>query len=370
MKAPRSAAETLICRVTPSGTGGIAVVELHGPAAAQILAATFSGTIPKPGRIAYGKLRSPEEETLDEVLLETVNETHYAINGHGGEAACRALLDLFVAHGAVERPVEVAALGSQPCDAIEREALRVLPQARSRRAAFMLLAQAEGALSERIRRAAASLTLAVLDDLITTADGGIRLVNPPRVLLAGRPNAGKSSLANAFHHRDRSIVTAEAGTTLDPVEELALIEDYPVLLVDTAGTGLARHALDEQADAAARQASKSADLILHVIDLSTTSSQDEKIFSTAPVLTVWSKRDLVKKPPRNEEAIVVSCKTGEGLDVLGGAIIDVLFSGLPVDPAVGIVFTREQKDAILKARAALIEGRCEEAEQHLQELLR
>jgi len=142
------------------------------------------------------------------------------------------------------------------------------------------------------------------------------------VVLAGRPNVGKSSLLNALAGEEAAIVAAVPGTTRDRIEKAILIDGMPVNVIDTAGL---RDTIDEVESlgiARTREAIDKADLVLHLMDASSgVTLDDERIAAQLPAgidcLTVMNKVDLAPSAPRGDQAtLYVSAKTGAGLDTL------------------------------------------------------
>ncbi|MHC4605473.1 MAG: GTPase [Planctomycetota bacterium] len=225
-------------------------------------------------------------------------------------------------------------------DPIRKEAYGLLPHALTELAARVLLDQARGALSRAIREGR---------DVLATASLGIALAAPRRLVLAGRPNAGKSTLFNAVVASDRVLVSEEAGTTRDPVTETIAIEGVPFRLTDTAGVGEGRRLglLETLSVARAREEIDAADLVLFLHDASAGAHPEEEEFLgriDRAVLRVAGKADLGGDAP----GLPVSAKTGEGLDALRAAILEALGIVPRWEPGAAVVFTQGQKE-ILKA---------------------
>ncbi len=180
----------------------------------------------------------------------------------------------------------------------------------------------------------------LLDDVRETlrcAQQGARLQEGITVVIAGRPNAGKSSLLNALCGKDAAIVTEIAGTTRDIVRENLHLGGVPMELIDTAGLRATSDVVEKIGVARARQALTSADLVLVVIDASHEQPSDLEQYwrevmdgevSQAPRIWVFNKIDTIDVEPNkevmNDEPIVwLSAKTGSGLDLLKQTIADV-----------------------------------------------
>jgi tRNA modification GTPase len=211
--------------------------------------------------------------------------------------------------------------------------------------------QAEGALS---RAVAALSSKADAERLLATAPLGLALAVPRRVVLAGSPNAGKSTLFNALVGADRAITSAEPGTTRDPVRETIAIDQVPIELADTAGVEEPRDALEGEAIERTRKALEGADLALFVFDAEAGARGGElrllESLAGRRVALVVNKIDAGSKKPLLD-ALPVSAKTGRGLEELRKKILKSL--GVAPAYAAGspVVFTRRQ-ERLLKVAAA------------------
>lgn len=242
-------------RVTPSGEGGVAVFELYGVAAPRALATVFRGRavgLPEPGRLRLGELVDREGKLVDEVVLGSVAPEAawtrlrtYTVSLHGSpwlETRTASLLrelggvDLDL-HGALALAVREGAL-----DGTQATAYHLLVQAKTEPAALFLSRQYQGELAAALRQAMdatqrGQLTeaRALLQALLRHALAARRLHEPLRVLIAGQPNTGKSTLYNRLLDCERAVVAPQAGTTRDLLEDFTVIEGFPVLLGDSAG---------------------------------------------------------------------------------------------------------------------------------------
>ena len=172
-----------------------------------------------------------------------------------------------------------------------------------------------------------------------------------RVVLAGPPNTGKSSLFNALCGDNRVIVTPVAGTTRDTVEETIDVLGVPVVLVDTAGVRSTTDIVEREGIERARREVASADLVLSLTDPETGA---EDTLDAPQVLRVRSQMDRI--PPRPGEAglVAVSAETGEGLHTLREAMIDAL--GGTTTAQAGVVIGRERHRLALERTAACLEA--------------
>ena len=184
-----------------------------------------------------------------------------------------------------------------------------------------------------------------------------RLLDPPEVVLAGPPNAGKSTLANALIGREVSIVHDRAGTTRDWVRELAIIRGVPIRVTDTAGLWEAPEGIDAQAVRRARRRAEAADLVLLLGEGQSPAAPEW--LHPGRLLRVVSKCDLQAfspgRPSDRAGGLAVSALTGEGLDDLKDAIVGEM--GLAdLNPAAPMAFTRRQADLLTRAAEAVDDG--------------
>ncbi|MFA6134326.1 MAG: GTPase [Phycisphaerae bacterium] len=356
---------------TPHGRGGITVLVLEGAGAEQILARAFRplpshAAASDPTAIQLGRLMDGPR-VIDEAILCRRGDS-WEINIHGGPVAAQAALELLVRLGAQAGAAQAVATGAFPLahpewnnPAVGCELLEALPAVASELTLSAISRQWSAGLSELVARTLAGIAAA---GKVTPADAsalrrcaaGIgpmrRLLDPPQVVLAGPPNAGKSTLANAMIGRAVSIVDPAAGTTRDWVRELAIFHGVPLYLTDTAGLWSGADGIDAQAVARARAAALSADLVILLLG----PDQDQP---PAPardwppgkrVLRVASKCDL--GPPRSPCDLAVSAQRGDGLEDLKIAVVRAL--GLAdVDWTAPLALTERQARLLAQAADAI-----------------
>ena len=207
---------------------------------------------------------------------------------------------------------------------------------------------------------------AALDTLLQQAAQGALLREGIRVVIAGQPNAGKSSLLNALAGAELAIVTPIAGTTRDKVQETIQIEGVPIHMVDTAGLRSSEDAIEKIGIERAWDAIESADVVLFLHDLTRASAMNyiaadasiarataEKVHKNTPILHVWNKADAVDAsiPPAG---LVLSAKTGAGLDSLRRALLEA--AGWRAHPG-GLFIARERHlQALRRVETHLMEA--------------
>ncbi|MCL6614174.1 MAG: tRNA uridine-5-carboxymethylaminomethyl(34) synthesis GTPase MnmE, partial [Firmicutes bacterium] len=303
--------ETIAAISTPWGEGGIGIVRISGPSALavadRVLRPARGGRLSelRPRTVYYGRAVDAEGREIDEVLTfyfrgpkSYTGEDVVEIQAHAGPVVLRRLLSAVLAAGAsLAEPGEFTARAvmNGRLDLVQAEAVLELIRAKTDAAAeaalrrlagesgreilalerelLGLLAEVEAWLdfpedveepaevAERGRR-----ILARLDALLAGAERG-RLMNEGAVVvIAGRPNVGKSSLLNAFLGEERAIVTSLPGTTRDAVAEECALLGIPVRLVDTAGLGEAGDEIEALGMERTRREMARADAILFVLD--------------------------------------------------------------------------------------------------------
>ncbi|MFO0879597.1 MAG: GTPase [Gemmataceae bacterium] len=330
---------TRITVLTAPGKGALAVVGLSGSEAWPLARDLFRPAggrplpeVPEEGRFWFGRVGADlaDEGILAVRAVGPVPRLEFQV--HGGREVVRYLLHLFTARGVIE--VDPAGWLADTPSGWESEALFLLPHALTLRTAAILLDQAHGALRrelERIDQLPSTAQVAPLERLQATHALGAHLTRPFRVVLAGAPNVGKSSLVNSLAGYPRAVVSPLAGTTRDAVSTLLAIDGWPVELIDTAGLSEEAAVLEAAGMELTRAALGEADLVLWVVEADKTPRWPVPSASFLPVV---NKIDL---PPVWDvhaipDAIPVSALTGEGLDGLCQRISRNL---VPRSPEVG-----------------------------------
>lgn len=353
--------DTIAAVATPPGRGGIGVVRVSGPRVPK-MAAAILGKLPPPRVATLAVFRDMRGERLDEGIAlyfpaphSFTGEAILELQGHGGPVVMQVLLAACLDLGArVAEPGEFTrrAYLDGKLDLAQAEAVADLIDAASRQAARSALRSLSGEFSNAVRALVTSLTElralteAMLDfpeeevDALHTADalarlGQVRgsldrilargrqgrlLASGIHVVIAGRPNVGKSSLLNRIAGEERAIVTPIAGTTRDALREPLEIEGVPIVIVDTAGLHASPDAIERIGMQRTRDELACADVVLVVFDASAPEAP-EGLPDGVALVEVYNKADLVPGFRVPEGSVAVSAKTGAGLEGLRRAIV-------------------------------------------------
>ena len=328
-----------IAVLTAPGRGAVAVVRVWGSGALAVADAAFRplrgkrlGESPR-GRLRVGRIGAGLGDEVVAVVIDG-SPLEVEIECHGGSAAISMVVEALEAGGARLRPARAWARHSSGSPT-RAEAEIALASAPTARVAEILLDQAEGVLDDELRRMLDSgrdSALSMLDALIDRAKVGVRLLGGWRVVLAGRPNVGKSRLLNALAGYDRAIVDPSPGTTRDVVTVNAAFDGWPVELADTAGLRATTDPIEAEGVALARGRQRAADLVLVVLDRSgPLTDLDRAVLGEHPgAAVVANKSDL---PTAWDEAEVgalpVSAERGDGVERLIEAVADRLVPEIP-----------------------------------------
>lgn len=328
---------TMLARLTPPGRSAIAVLTLRGSQAWSILGSAFRRrggkplpSSPSPDMMLVGWLG--EGKASDEVVLRVVTPDEIEIHGHGGPEAVALIEETLVQRGATHVAWQQVEVGEPSW---RRDALEVLSQCTTVRTAGIALDQLQGAFHRAIAEIAelkgvgntaeAEKRIRRLHDLATI---GEHLVRPWKVVLAGPPNVGKSSLINALAGYQRSVVSPIAGTTRDVVTSQIALDGWPILLADTAGLRSSLDPLEREGVARTQRTLEDADLCVWVVDLSSAAAPIEPF--AGPMIIAANKCDLPSGQMQCSGWIPVSARTGEGLDGLVAAMVGQLAPSPPV----------------------------------------
>jgi tRNA modification GTPase len=371
---PEPAADTDTIAALATAVGGpIAIIRLSGPGAVTCAAALWRGhksLDQPPYRTLHLGQVATAEGTLDDQVLAVFMPGPHSYTGddvvelhcHGGAlAARRVLLELLQCgcrHAAPGEFTQRAFLNGR-LDLTQAEAVADLIAAQSTAALHLANRQLAGVLGRQVNalydalaadladlesrldfpeedldwEAAAAVrerleqTRASLEQLWASRHQGEVLRDGVRLVLAGPPNVGKSSLLNAILGRDRAIVTELPGTTRDTLEEWAHVRDLPLQLIDTAGLrDDSPDPIEQCGMARSRESLQTAHVVVWVFDATLPYAPQAwpELPTPAAVLLVGNKRDLADRlpapPPLPAGALLVSALTGAGLEALFDAI--------------------------------------------------
>lgn len=355
--------DTIVAPATPPGTGGIGIVRISG-SAVESIARSMLGSVPEPRVATYRTFRDASGDKLDAGVAlyfpapgSFTGEPVLELQGHGGPIVMALLVDAALALGArLAEPGEFTkrAFLNNRLDLVQAEAIADLigsGTAQAARAALRTLSgrfsAAVDALAERLLRLRMYVEAAIdfpeeeidflsddalaeqLEDcasafkaLLEQATVGRVLRDGYRVVIVGKPNAGKSSLLNRLSGEEAAIVTEIAGTTRDVLREQINIDGLAVELVDTAGLRDNPDRIEAEGIRRAREALKSADGVLWIQDATADGPEEigEEAPDGVPVTVVRNKIDLTNDVPGplvdEPGTINLSVKSGAGIDAL------------------------------------------------------
>jgi tRNA modification GTPase len=360
--------DTIAAIATPAGRGAIGIVRVAGPLARDI-ARRLMGRLPVARRATHGAARGATGQVLDDGIAlyfpaphSYTGEDAFEFQGHGSPVVLHSVLAACVEAGArLAEPGEFTrrAFLNGRMDLAQAEAVADLIDAASAEAARSALRSLAGEFSGAIDglvaqlvelRALTEATLdfpeedvdslhrddaaarlarlrAALEEVLARSREGSLLRTGIQVVLAGRPNVGKSSLLNRLAGVERAIVTPIPGTTRDALRESIQIDGVPLNLVDTAGLRDSRDEVERLGVERARHELAGADLVLAVHDASDAS---HSLPAAAPAavarIDIYNKIDLApgfRVPMGEFPAVGVSALTGAGIDQLRRAILEV-----------------------------------------------
>ncbi|MBR1657078.1 MAG: tRNA uridine-5-carboxymethylaminomethyl(34) synthesis GTPase MnmE [Synergistaceae bacterium] len=379
--------DTIAAVSTALGEGAIAIVRISGPDAVSVARKILTRQeFLESSRMYLTNLHDNEGNIIDRVLCvhfmkpkSYTGEDIIEIHTHGGISAAMKCLELALSNGA--RTAEAGeftrrAFENGRIDLSQAEGVLSVITARSDEALRAAARTLTGELSREVMKIHDSVlelqgrieieidfpegeslggldvpedirtVIRQIEALIPRCSGGMLLSNGVRAVIAGRPNAGKSSLLNALLGRKRAIVTDIPGTTRDIIEETIIIGGIPVRLSDTAGLRESDDVIEAEGVRMAIEAMTESDICVYVSDGSAELSAEDKEYIRGlegrnAVIAV-NKSDLPQKISNIESScqkIHLSAKTGEGIDALKRAIYDMavkdslLSSGLNVSAA-------------------------------------
>ncbi|MCB1811269.1 MAG: tRNA uridine-5-carboxymethylaminomethyl(34) synthesis GTPase MnmE [Candidatus Competibacteraceae bacterium] len=359
--------DTIAAIATPPGRGGIGIVRVSGPATPAI-ASVLCGALPRPRYAELRAFRAADDTIIDQGIAlffpaphSFTGEPVLELQGHGGPVVMDMLLARVVELGArLARPGEFTerAFLNDKLDLAQAEAVADLIEASTAAAARAAMGSLQGVFSQQVNALVEGLIQLRLyvesaidfpeeeidflsDGHVATQLGGLqsqlrRLLNEAgqgqllrdgmSIVIAGQPNAGKSSLLNQLAGRDSAIVTAIPGTTRDVLREYIDIDGMPLRVIDTAGLRESSDLVEQEGIRRAWREIKTADRVLLVVDSRDgINAEDQAIRArlpaSVPLTLILNKIDLSQETPGEQTGdwgpvIKLSAKTGTGLDVL------------------------------------------------------
>ena len=399
--------ETIAAISTPLGEGGIGIVRLSGAKAINIAEKVIISPAGKlvsefPSHTLHlCKVQLPgSKQVLDEVMVSVMRaprsftrEDVVEINCHGGTVPLIATLNALLSQGArLAEPGEFSkrAFLNGRIDLAQAEAIIDIIRARTDKGLSAALDNLEGSLSLEIKELRKELSgvlarievnidfpgedpdaeitdqelgqmLAMVEAsakrLLAGAGQGKVLRDGIKLVIAGRPNVGKSSLLNALLGEKRAIVTNIPGTTRDAIEEILNLAGIPVRIMDTAGIRATGDEVEKLGVEKTEQLLEQADVILVVMDASAGMLQEDLAVNqkagSKKCLVVVNKSDLVGtveiaqwEEATGRECVAISARTGQGLEDLENKIRALIEAGIPV--AEGPLITRVRHEQALK----------------------
>ena len=367
--------ETICAIASALGQSGIGIVRVSGPLAKSISKKILQTNL-KPRYAYYGSFYNEDSIIIDKGVAiffpgpnSYTGEDVIEFQGHGGTSVLRKVLETIIASNVrLAEPGEFSkrAFLNGKMDLVQAEAVQDLIQSNSDESALSAVRSLTGEFSTKINQILSELILlrvfveATIDfsdeeidfletqevsnklhtleesllDILQTANQGAILRDGIHVAIAGKPNAGKSSLLNMLTKQSSAIVTHIAGTTRDVLKETIHVEGMPIHIMDTAGLHNSDDVIEQEGIRRAHNEINNADIILLVYD-----SSDSKVDLTIlpdsvknkPKILVKNKIDLVNLQPSVKKVddnleIAISAKNGEGIDSVRDALSD--FAGL------------------------------------------
>ncbi|MDH3949382.1 MAG: tRNA uridine-5-carboxymethylaminomethyl(34) synthesis GTPase MnmE [Gammaproteobacteria bacterium] len=359
--------DTIAALATPAGRGGVGIIRISGPNAAQI-AQNILGKLPAPRRAEYLAFYDLDGRVIDSGLALYFPNPHsftgedvLELQGHGGPVVLDLLLQQTLQLGArLARPGEFSerAFLNDKIDLAQAEAIADLIEAGSEQAARSATQSLQGVFSDWVHATVEALTelrmfveaaidfpeeeidfladervteklkflLTDIDQVMVTAHQGQLLREGMRIVLAGQPNTGKSSLLNALAGRETAIVTEVPGTTRDVLKEEINIDGLPLHIIDTAGLRESGDVVEQEGIRRTWQEIEQADCVLLLLDDRFGFGESEQqildqLPHQLPVTRVFNKIDLTGTHTELLEdekgvKIKLSAKNGDGIDLL------------------------------------------------------
>jgi len=377
--------DTIAAQATPSGRGGVGIIRLSGSKAVLIAQQLIKeNTEFKPRHAHFFHFFDEKQEVIDEGLLLSFPGPHsftgedvVELQGHGGPVVMASLLNRVIALGArLANPGEFSerAFLNDKIDLAQAEAIADLIDSASEQAARGAMRSLNGAFSDRITELVEQLIelrlyveaaidfpeeeidfladgkvqrkLNTINDqlaaVLIEANRGVLLKEGMRVVIAGRPNAGKSSLLNALAGRETAIVTEIAGTTRDTLREHIHIEGMPLHIIDTAGLRESPDTIEQEGIRRAWVEINEADRVLLLVDANENSSIDPHV--------IWP--EFIHQLPDLSKIIIIRNKIDKTDEIAGVFEGDLPVIRLSAKKGEGLAALREYLKKVMGYRSA------------------
>jgi tRNA modification GTPase len=394
--------DTIAAAATPPGRGGVGIVRISGPRVPELAAVLLAGDLPRARHATFARFLDAQREPIDAGLALFFPAPHsytgehvLELHSHGGPLVMEALVSRAVELGARRAQAgefTLRAFLNDKLDLAQAEAIADLIDAGSQQAARAAMRSLQGEFSAMVNglteavielrtyveavidfpeeeidlpadRELSARFQAVRDHFEGVSDSarqGRLLREGMTVVIAGRPNAGKSSLLNRLAGYDAAIVTPIAGTTRDVVRERISIDGMPLHVLDTAGLRSGGDAVEEEGMRRAHAEMRRADRVLFVIDAAADPDavafreERERLPAEVPVTLVFNKCDLAVGIPvadtvTGPQRVVLSALSGKGLTELRAHLKDCM--GYQTADGGTVSARRRHLEALARARA-------------------
>ncbi|MCL4641491.1 tRNA uridine-5-carboxymethylaminomethyl(34) synthesis GTPase MnmE [Olivibacter jilunii] len=400
-------ADTIVALATPTGSGAIAVIRLSGPQAIEIVNGVFKGKdLSKQAShtVHFGTIRDEGGKILDEVLASIFIAPHsytrenvVEVSTHGSKYIVESIIKLFIRKGArAAKPGEftLRAFLHGGMDLSQAEAVADLIASNSAASHQVAMQQMRGGFSNELKQLREQLIhfasmieleldfseedvefanrsqlkdlileiIKVLHRLILSFEQGNVLKNGVPIVIAGKPNVGKSTLLNALLNEERAIVSDIAGTTRDTIEDEINIQGVSFRFIDTAGIRDTEDIIEAKGVERTREKMKKARLVIYLVDPVDDAFEEvsiqvaDLILLRTPFVLVINKKDLLSPDALAQyeplNPVFISAKSGDGVEALKEELLNqVSLRNINVDDV--MVTNIRHVEALLKTQASL-----------------
>lgn len=371
----RARPDNIVAIATPQGRGGIGIVRLSGPDLSA-LASAILGKPPIPRCATYANFMDAQGEIIDQGIAlffpaphSYTGENVLELQGHGGLAMPQLVLQRCLELGArLAHPGEFTqrAFLNDKLDLAQAESVADLIDATTSQAARSAMRSLQGEFSQAVhhlvqelirlrmlveamldfpeeeiealdvekRTQSLDLIISNLGKILAQAKQGSLLREGAYIVLVGQPNVGKSSLLNRLSGEEVALVSDIPGTTRDAIRQAIQLKGVPLHIIDTAGLRQTQDKIEQMGIERTHDAIKRADVVLLLMEANNESSLDSRTIldvlpANTPRLEIFNKIDLTGQPACLEQEsgncrIYLSAKTGEGIDLLGNKILELI----------------------------------------------